>query len=106
MNRYASVYRIRPELLEEYKRCHDNIWPEMAEAIRDSGITNYSIFYRGDGTLFAYFECDDAARASACIRKQAVNDRWQAAMERFFIKSDRTIKGPETEDLQEIFHLE
>ena len=106
MNRHAEAFRIRPELVSEYKKCHDEIWPEMAKAIEDSGIRNYSIFFRGDGTLFAYFECEDAEAAFASIRKQDVNARWQAAMEKFFIKRDSAIVGPETEELREVFHLD
>jgi L-rhamnose mutarotase len=103
--RYGSIFRIRPELVEEYKKAHDEIWPDMAAEIRRSGIRNYSIFFRADGTLFSYFECEDAEAASTFMRGTEVNARWQKAMERFFVKSDPSILGPETEDLREVFHL-
>ncbi len=106
MKRYASVFRIRPELVGEYKKAHDEIWPDMAQAIRDAGIRNYSIFFSPDGTLYSYFECDDAGAAFAFMRRTEVNARWQKAMEKFFVKSDPSILGPETEDLVEVFHLE
>ena len=105
MKRYASVFHIRPELVAEYQDAHDKIWPDMAAAIRESGIRNYSIFFRPDGTLFSYFECEDAVAAFAFMRRTEVNARWQKAMERFFVKADPTILGPETEDLREVFHL-
>jgi len=105
LKRYGSVFRIRPELVEEYKKAHDEIWPDMAAAIRKSGIRNYSIFFRPDGTLFSYFECADAGAASAYMRSTEVNTRWQKAMEKFFVKTDPTILGPQSEDLREVFHL-
>jgi L-rhamnose mutarotase len=105
MKRYGSVFRIRPEMVQEYKKAHDEIWPDMAKAIQDAGIQNYTIFFRKDGTLFSYFECEDAARAFAIIGKAEVNTRWQVAMERYFVKSRAEILGPETEDLEEVFHL-
>jgi L-rhamnose mutarotase len=49
MKRVAMVFRI--------KKAHDEIWPDMARAIRRSGIHNYSLFFRPDGTLFGYLEC-------------------------------------------------
>ena len=104
MRRYAEVFRIRPEMVDEYQKCHDEIWPEMAKAIRESGVSNYSIFFRGDGTLFAYLECEDPESAFSSIRRQPVHARWQAAMDRFFVKSDRAAVGPETEQLRELFH--
>jgi len=106
MKRYASIFRIRPDMAAEYKKAHDEIWPEMADAIRESGIRNYSIFFRADGTLFSYFECEDASAAFAFMRAQEVNGRWQRAMERFFVKEDRAILGPEVEDIGEVFHLD
>lgn len=106
MQRYASIFRIRPELKEEYKKEHDEIWPDMAKAIRNSGIHNYSIFFRKDGTLFAYFEADDPAAAFEYIGKQEVNERWQKAMERYFIKEDTGKLGPEMEELEEVFHID
>jgi L-rhamnose mutarotase len=102
--RYACLFRIRPELKAEYQKAHDEIWPDMARAIRRSGIRNYSIYFREDGTLFSYFECRDPAEAFACMAKQEVNGRWQRAMERFFVKKDPSILGPEIEALEEVFH--
>jgi L-rhamnose mutarotase len=46
MKRYASIFRIRPELKAQYKKDHDEIWPDMAEAIRKAGYRNYSIYFR------------------------------------------------------------
>jgi L-rhamnose mutarotase len=104
MKRYACLFRIKPELKNEYRAAHDRIWPDMARAIRRSGIRNYSIFFREDGTLFSYFECRDPERAFAYMRGQEVNARWQRAMERFFVKADTSILGPESVRLEEVFH--
>eukprot|EP00004_Rigifila_ramosa_P028102 TRINITY_DN9439_c0_g1_i1.p2 TRINITY_DN9439_c0_g1~~TRINITY_DN9439_c0_g1_i1.p2 ORF type:complete len:137 (-),score=20.62 TRINITY_DN9439_c0_g1_i1:190-579(-) len=53
--RYGSVIKVRPEKLDEYKRLHAAVWPEILERIHKSNIRNYSIFLFGD-TLFSYFE--------------------------------------------------
>ena len=58
MHRYGSIFRIRPEYKDEYKKAHDEIWPELAQEISKAGIKNYTIFFREDGTLFSYFETD------------------------------------------------
>ncbi len=55
MRRYGQVIRIKPKKLEEYKKYHDEIWPEIVDMIRRCHIRNYSIFHK-DGFLFAYFE--------------------------------------------------
>ena len=59
MQRVGFVLKVRQELLEEYKGTHQNVWPEMQQALREAGWTNYSLFAREDGTLFGYLETED-----------------------------------------------
>ena len=47
MASYAWVLGIKPGYEEEYKRRHDEIWPDMTEALKQSGIRNYHIFKHG-----------------------------------------------------------
>lgn len=106
MKRYGFVFRIKPELKEQYKRDHDEIWPEMIKAIKDSGIKNYSIFFRSDGTLFGYLESEDPEKSFEFIASQEVNKRWQKAMDKYFVKENPAVLGPEIEVLEEVFHLD
>ena len=55
MKRVGIRVGLRRERLDEYRRIHVKIWPEIEAAIREAGITSYSIYY-GDGELFGYFE--------------------------------------------------
>ncbi len=55
MKRMGFTIGLRKEAEAEYRRIHVQIWPEIAHAIRDAGITNYSIFLLS-GQLFGYFE--------------------------------------------------
>ncbi len=102
--RYAFLMRIKPELKAEYKKAHDEIWPDMARAIRRSGIRNYSIYFREDGTLFAYLEAPDPAGAFAWLGKTEVNTRWQKAMDKYFVKKDSQTLGADVVPLEEVFH--
>ena len=106
MKRYTFTMRIKPELRAEYKKAHDELWPDMAQAIRQSGIRNYTISFRPDGTLFAYLESEDPARSLELLGKTEVNARWQKAMNRFFVKRDQSVVGPEVEVIEEVFHLD
>jgi L-rhamnose mutarotase len=106
MKRYSFLMRIRPELKAEYKKAHDEIWPDMAKALRESGFHNYSIYFRPDGTLFSYLESDDPALAFEKMGKTEVNARWQKAMDRFFVKKDPKTVGPDIVELEEVFHID
>ncbi len=105
MKQYGFIFKIKPEMKAEYKKAHDEIWPDLAKAIRDSGIRNYSIFFRKDGTLFAYCEAEDLNKSLAQLGKTEVNARWQKAMDKFFVKNDPTILGPEIEFVEQVFYL-
>ena len=106
MSRHAMIWKIKPELKEQYKKDHDNIWSDMAKAITDTGYKNYSIYFRKDGTMFAYLEHDNLEEGGKILGRTEVNGRWQKAMAKYFVNSDPTIIGPEMEMLEEVFHID
>ena len=57
MERFAWMGKIKPGMEKEYKRRHDEIWPEMKELLKKAGIANYTIWSDGV-TLFGYYECE------------------------------------------------
>lgn len=44
MEKIAFKMMLNPGHAEEYKKRHDEIWPELSSLLRDSGISDYSIF--------------------------------------------------------------
>jgi L-rhamnose mutarotase len=79
MKHYAWALEVRPGYEEEYKKRHDEIWPDLAADIRAAGLRNYNIFRHGL-TLFGYFECDDLPKAIASLHASEANARWGAYM--------------------------
>lgn len=79
VQRVAFIINLKPGTEEEYKRRHDEIWPEMLAALRNAGMRNYSIFLAGD-RLFAYLETPDFDRMARTIAADPVNARWQEHM--------------------------
>jgi L-rhamnose mutarotase len=69
------VLHVRPGYEDEYRRRHDELWPEMDAALRAAGITSYTIFRHGL-TLFGYFETDGLDATVAALRDDPVNARW------------------------------
>lgn len=54
MEEIAFTMKLKPGVAAEYQRRHDEIWPELAKALTDAGIRDYSIYLdRATGTLFA-----------------------------------------------------
>jgi L-rhamnose mutarotase len=76
MERVCFTFELYPGAEEEYKRRHDEIWPELVEAIQQAGIRNYTLFRRGTQVI-AYAECDpDVATAFGKVGATDVNRRW------------------------------
>ena len=100
--RTAFVLRVRPDKIEEYIRAHQEVWPEMLDALRAAGIGNYTIFRDGN-RMFGYFEADDLAAAGRYLAQQDVSTRWQDAMAEL-LESRVPDGGPPA--LDEIFRLE
>ena len=85
--KYLSEFALKPGTQEEYKRRHDEIWPEMQALIRNSGIKNYSIWNLGE-KLIEYYECDDAEKASKIIHMSDVKKRWDEYMSDILILNE------------------
>ncbi len=88
----------------EYKRRHDEIWPEMVAALRAAGIRIYSIFRHGS-TLFAYLEVEDLDRMRRTLATDPTNARWQVYM-RDMIAIDVDPATGFARLLPEMFHLD
>jgi L-rhamnose mutarotase len=98
VERVCFLLRVRPDRLQEYKDRHREVWPEMLDALRETGWTNYSLFLRDDGLLVGYVETEDFERAKAGMEARDVNTRWQADMAQYF-------ENGELERIEEVFHL-
>ncbi len=55
MKRYGQVIKVKPDKIDEYKKLHAAVWPEVKKMIADCNIRNYSIYLK-DGFLFSYYE--------------------------------------------------
>jgi len=105
MERVCFLLKVKPERLDEYKRRHESVWPEMGEALRETGWRNYSLFLRADGLLVGYLETDDFSEALRAMAMRDVNERWQRQMAPFFEALDGRRPDEGMLRLEEIFHL-
>ena len=69
-----------PATRREYKRRHDEIWPEMLDALRDAGGPELLDSSATAFTLFGYFETDDLDETIARLGESEVNRRWAEYM--------------------------
>ena len=106
MKRVCFCLQVKKHRLEEYKQRHESVWPEMLDALRESGWHNYSLFLRPDGLLIGYVETPDFARALALMAETDVNRRWQTQMKDFFESPTGLAADEQMQPIPEVFHLD
>ncbi len=106
MERVCFLLQVRPERIEEYKERHKAVWPEMLDALRETGWHNYSLFLRPDGLLVGYFETPDYEAALAGMAAREVNERWQREMAPFFVDLDGRRPDEGFLRLEQVFYLQ
>jgi L-rhamnose mutarotase len=79
MVRQAFVMKLKPGALAEYTRHHDQLWPELADAIRACGIQKIATF-ADDPYLFLYSEVEDVG-AWARLWDTEIHRKWGEIME-------------------------
>ncbi len=107
MRRFGQTIRLRPEAIEEYKRLHAKIWPEIEQAIRESGISRYSIYLK-DGIMFAYYEYtgpdeEFEARMAAMANAPRMKE-WWAITETMQAPLETRAPGEWWAAMEEVFH--
>ena len=107
MKRYGSVIGVRPEKLEEYKRLHAAVWPDVLKMIKDCNIRNYSIYYK-DGYLFSYFEYTgtDFDGDMAKMAADPTTQKWWAVCKPCQSPLPTRKPGEWWADMEEVFHCD
>jgi L-rhamnose mutarotase len=105
MERHAQVIGVKLDRVEEYKRWHAHVWPEIIETIRQCNIQNYSIYHK-DGLLFAYFEYvgQDFAADMAKMASDPKTQEWWAIQMPLHEPLKTRREGEWWAEMDEVFH--
>jgi L-rhamnose mutarotase len=96
--------KLYPGFKEEYRRRHNEIWPELKKLLKDTGVGNYSIFIDDEtGTLFAYQE-QSGESSSQDLGSEEIVKRWWKYMAD--IMETNPDDSPVTIPLEEVFYME
>lgn len=104
MMRHAFKMRLHPGKASEYRRRHDEIWPELSDLLRRAGVRDYSIFLDEETHfLFGVLTTDDPAALNT-LPGEEVMQRWWAYMRD--IMDTNPDNSPVSVPLQEVFHMD
>ena len=110
MKRCGMVIGVHEEKLDEYKRLHAAVWPDVLKKITECNIRNYSIYLRklpdGRHYLFSYFEYvgkDFDADMAAMATDETTREWWKHCMPCQAPLTDRAA-GEWWAGMEEVFH--
>jgi L-rhamnose mutarotase len=104
MKRVAFKMKLKPGFEQEYKRRHDEIWPELAEELSRAGVRDYSNFLDLETlTLFAFQKLQEGNTADRLPEAEVVKRWWDYMKD---IMETNPDNSPVTVPLEEVFHLD
>jgi L-rhamnose mutarotase len=102
--RQAYTMKLKPGCAAEYKKRHDELWPELATALRGAGVSDFSIFLDEPTlTLFAVRKLGDAAKFAQLPQLPIVRKWWDFMSPLMEVNADNS---PVEHPLREVFHLD
>jgi len=104
MKRNAFKMKLKPGNVAEYKKRHDEIWPELSKALSEAGVSDYSIFLDEETlTLFAVQKLSDNNTAAGLPKLPIVRKWWDYMAPLMEVHPDH---APKDWPLKEVFHLD
>lgn len=104
MKRKAFKMKLFPGFREEYKKRHDEIWPELVKLLKDNGIKNYSIFFDEEtNTLFGYQEITGNSSSQELGTTEIVKKWWKYNAD---IMETNPDNSPISIPLEQVFYME
>lgn len=104
MNRVAFKMQLNKGQKEAYIKRHSQIWPELRQLLKESGISDYAIFLDEEtNTLFAVQKVE-GGQGSQDLGKTEIVKKWWAFMAD--IMETNPDNSPVSKELEEVFYME
>lgn len=104
MTRFAFRMKLYPGREAEYERRHAELWPELAVALRDAGVSDYTIWLdRETGVLFALMHLSENPSLEQLVQQPIMRQWWQYMAELMETNDDHS---PVVKQLEQVFHLD
>jgi L-rhamnose mutarotase len=104
MKRIGFKMKLNKGMEAEYKKRHDEIWPELSKLLKDVGIFDYSIFLdKETNILFACMKVTDNNTKDSLPKEPIMRKWWDYMADIMEANSDHS---PKSSPLIEVFHLD
>jgi L-rhamnose mutarotase len=104
MKRLAFKMHLNPGQKEEYKKRHNEIWPELKKLLKESGVSGYSIFLDEEtNILFAFQKVSGDGGSQDLGQTEIVQEWWKYMAD---IMETNPDNSPVSVPLEEVFYME
>lgn len=104
MRRSAFKMKLKPGFEQQYKKRHDEIWPELSAELTKAGVRDYSIYLDEETlTLFAFQKLTSDNTAHELPQKAIVRKWWDYMKD---IMEYNENDEPVAAELKEVFHMD
>ena len=94
---------LNPGMEAEYRRRHDEIWPELVDLLKDAGVQDYSIHLDPETNILFGVLWRDQDHRMAALPSHPVMQRWWAHMAD--IMATKPDNEPVAVPLVTVFHM-
>jgi L-rhamnose mutarotase len=104
MNRIAFKMKLKPGFENEYKKRHQQIWPELRTLLHAAGVSDYTIFLdKETNTLFGCQKTSSIGGSQDLGKELIVQKWWKYMSDIMEVNPDFS---PITIGLEEVFHMD
>jgi L-rhamnose mutarotase len=104
MQRLAFKMYLNEGQKEEYKKRHDEIWPELTQLLKDAGVSEYSIFLDEETNVLFAFQKVSGDGGSQDLGKTEIVQKWWDYMKD--VMKANPDNSPVSVELEEVFYME
>lgn len=104
MAKIAFKMKLKPGFREEYKKRHDQIWPELKELLKQNGVSDYTIFLDEETNILFGVQQQSGSQSSQDLGTTEIVKKWWAYMAD--IMDTNSDNSPVTTSLVEVFHMD
>lgn len=104
MKRESFKMYLKQGFEKEYEKRHSEIWPELQKLLKESGVSDYTIFWDKETNILFAYQLVDGNGSSQDLGGNPIVQKWWAYMAD--IMETNADKSPVSIPLQEVFHMD
>ena len=104
MERIAFKMKLKPGMISEYTRRHNEIWLEITNLLKENGVSDYAIFFDEEtNILFGVQKVDGDTNSQVLGEKEIIQKWWKYMADIMEVNKDFS---PITTPLKEVFYMQ